>query len=200
MLKRCFKLCGLLVMALCVSSCLLDPKEKPPTDPPGDVVTRQDLTQRWHVLNNIEYAYKVRNNSVYDELLSTEFVFFFAPGDVGGTIPELLDRTQELDATGRLFGSNEQPTSPPPDPVCRSIRLDLQFDKDALSWVEVVPEDYPDETWYSTTVFYTFTFEMEPDNTYIAQNGAKAQFTVRNVPQGGEDHWTLVEFRDLGSN
>jgi hypothetical protein len=200
MLKRSLLLCGLAVTALCVSSCLFDPDENPPDDGPGtDQVVLQDLSQRWHVLNNIEYAYKTRNKNVYDELLNTEFTFYFSPGDVGGGSPEQFDRVEELDATGRLFLSNQQPTNPPEDPVCRSMRLDLVFDKDNLNWVEVIPENNPSELWYTTTVFYTFTFEIEPNTTYIAQNGAKAQFTIRNNPSGGKDHWELVEFRDLGS-
>jgi len=75
----------------------------------------------------------------------------------------------------------------------------LVFEPDDLAWVEVQPEDFPTETWYATTVFYTFTFEMEPNTTYIAQNGAKAQFTVRNTGTDQNPHWELVEFRDLGS-
>jgi hypothetical protein len=192
-------LCGLVVTALFFSSCLLDPKE----DPPGDDVNqstlvRKDLTQKWHVLNNIEYAYKQRSLEAYNELLNTDFTFFFAPGDVGGEIPAQWNRSEDYNANEGLFNSNSQP-EPPADPVCRSIRLDLQYDPDTMQWVEVVPEEFPSETWYTTTVFYTFTFEMLPDDTYIAQPGAKAQFTVRNNPQNGTDHWELVEFRDLGN-
>jgi hypothetical protein len=191
-------LCGLSVLLLFSSSCLLDPKEAPPDPDPGEQLVIQDLTQKWHVLNNIEYAYSRRQLSVYDALLSQNFTFFFAPGDVGGEIPEQWGRVDEKDATGRLFVSNNQ-SEPPADPVCRSIRLDLQYDKDTIQWVEIIPEDFPEETWYSATVFYTFTFEIDPDLTLIAQNGAKAVFTIRNVPQSGQDRWELVEFRDLGS-
>ena len=197
MLKRSLLLCGLSIVALFVSSCLFDPEEgtKPPVDPP---LQKLPLTERWHVLNNIEYAYKNRDRLTYDELLNSDFVFYFSPGDVGGGTPETLNRPDELDATGRLFASNSQTQNPPPDPVCRSLRLDLVFDKDNINWVEVIPEGFPDEKWYTTTVFYTFTFEIET-TTYIPYNGVKAQFTVRNNPQGGNNHWELVEFRDLGS-
>ena len=152
--------------------------------------------QRWHVLNNIEYAYRTRRPDVYDELLNADFVFFLAPGDVGGSIPVSWGRADELDSTSRLFRSNEQ-SMPPGDPVCRSIRFDLVFDKDNLQWAEIQPTAYPDEKWYSTTVYYTFAVEIEPDITYIARQGAKAQFTVRNNPQNGKGHWELVELRDL---
>lgn len=200
MLKRSLMLCGLMVTALFLSSCLLDPKEDPPGDdpPPGPPLEIKDLTEKWHVLNNIEYAYERRVKATYDELLNTDFTFFFAPGDVGGEIPAQWDRTEEVNATGRLFDSNAQ-GEPPVDPVCRDIRLDLQYDPDTMQWVEIIPEDFPSETWYTTTVFYTFTFEMEPDDTYIAQPGARAQFTVRNTGTDQDPHWELVEFRDLGN-
>ena len=182
------------VATLVVTACdTTDPDCCGPIPP---VVERENLTQRWHVLNNIEYAYRTRRPDIYDELLNTDFVFFLSPGDVGGGIPASWDRVDEMDATSRLFRSNEQ-SMPPTDVVCRSIRLDLVFDKDTIQWAEIQPSAYPGEKWYTTDVFYTFTFEMEPNTTYIAPNGAKAQFTIRNNPQNGKSHWELVEVRDL---
>ncbi|HXV14715.1 MAG TPA: hypothetical protein VEC56_10975 [Candidatus Krumholzibacteria bacterium] len=198
MLKRSLMLCGLTAMALFLSSCLLDPDEDPPGDDPPPALELKPLTEKWHVLNNIEYAYSRRVKSAYEELLNEDFTFFFAPGDVGGEIPATWDRNEEFGATGRLFDSNGQP-EPPADPVCRSIRLDLQYDPDQIQWVEKIPENFPAETWYYTTVFYTFTFEMLPSDTYIAQPGAKAEFAVRNAGTEQDPHWELVEFRDLGN-
>jgi hypothetical protein len=175
--------------------------EDDPTNPdccPPRPIQRQNLTKKWHVLNNIEYAYMKRDRSVYDQLVGTNFTFFFAPGDVGGNIPEQWGRVDEIDAVGRLFASNNQPGNPPSDPVCRSIRFDLQYDKDTMTWVEIVPDDFPNEKWYTATVFYTFTFEIEPDLTFITQNGARAQLTVRNRGTEQQPAWELVELRDLG--
>jgi len=197
MLKRSLLLCGLSVMVLVVSSCIFDPKEDD-VDPPPPPVTVQPLTERWHVLNNIEYAYSKRNPNVYDALLSEEFTFFFSEGDVGGEIPAQWNRIEEFNATAGLFTSNSQ-TEPPADPVCKQIKLDLVYEQANLSWVEKIPENFPDQTWYTTTVNYTFTFQMDGDLTYI-QNNAKAQFTVRDTGPTGSPHWELVEFRDLGSD
>ena len=196
MLKRSLLLCGIAMLVVSVSSCILDPAQGDDPTPPPTNQTVQDLTQKSHVLNNIEVAYNKRNPEVYDALLDQNFTFFFFSGDVGGEIPAQWGRVDELAATTDLFLSNKQ-TPTPPSPVCRSVRMDIHFDQ--VQWLEVIPEQFPDETWYSTTLVYEFVFEMEPDNTYQSKPGSKAQFTVRNVPQDGKDHWQLVEFRDLGN-
>ncbi len=198
MLKRSWLLCGLAVTVL-LSSCLFDPEEnKDPGDPPAPPIEEMDLTLKWHVLNNIVYAYQNRNSgpTVYDELLDENFTFHFAPGDVGGEIPAQWGRTDELSSTTNLFQSN---SGNPQGPVCRSMRLDLEFDPESMTWAEKIPECCPSEVWYSTTVFYSFVFEMEPDNTYIPFTGAKAEFTVRDDDPSAAEHWVLVEFRDLAT-
>ncbi len=195
---RRFALLLLLTLPV-VTACEDEPLDPVVDDGSGDTaLVLKDLSEKWHVLNNVEYAYKQRRLDVYDELLNVDFTFFFAPGDVGGGIPTQWDRQAEWSVTRRLFESNAQP-APPSDPVCRSIRMDLQYDPDTMQWVEVDPKEFPTEKWCATTVFYTFTFEMEPDLTLIAQNGAKAQFTVRKTGTDQDPHWELVELRDLGN-
>ena len=169
----------------------------PPCACPPKELGFEDQSERWHVLNNIEYSYNTRRIDHYDELLDAEFRFFFAPGDVKGGAPESWDGTEEWEATARLFRSNSQ-TDPPQDPICLSMRLDIPFVTGEIEWVEFIPAEYPTEKWYSATLFYVFTFEIHPDMTYIARSGAKAEFVVRNHPQDGKDHWELVELRDLG--
>jgi hypothetical protein len=195
MMRNCFHIVFAACALVTISACEDDPTSPPP---PGSQAGQLDLTQKWHVLNNIEYAYKTRRPDVYDELVDQNFTFFFAPGDVGGNIPEQWGRPDELSATTALFNSNLQTGPPYDDPYCRSIRLDMQYDKDTMTWVEVVPDDFPNERWYVATVFYTFTFEVWPDITYIPQNGARAQFTVRNSGTDQQPRWELAEFRDLG--
>ena len=78
--------------------------------------------------------------------------------------------------------------------MCESLDVDLVIPAN-LIWVEIVPEEFPSEKWYVTTVSYDCVFELVPNTTYITAPGAKAQFTVR----AGGDQWRLVEWRDLGS-
>ena len=156
-------------------------------------IERMPLTSRRAILNNIEYAYKTRRGDVLGELLDDNFAFYFDPSDVGGEIPPFWGRDEEYETTRALFESNT--VSVPLGPVCRSIRVDVQYN-DGTEWAPVVPASAPTETWYTATVGYSYTFEMEPDNTYISQNGAQSQFTVRQVG----DEWRLVEWRDLGAS
>jgi hypothetical protein len=185
-------------MLLVTSSCLFDPEEKPIDDGNDDsgAVQRLPLTTREAVLNNIEYAYDTRTIDAYDELLDLNFTFFFSDGDVGGGLPVQWPRTDELGATNDLFISNSQ--SVPVGPPCKSIRMDLTLEN--LQWVEIIPEDYPGETWYMTPINYEFTFKMDPDDTYNSEPGAKGQFTVRNAGTEAEPHWQLVEWKDLGND
>jgi hypothetical protein len=146
------------------------------------------------VLNNLELSYNKRNFAEFDNLLDANFSFYFSLGDVGGNIPEQWGRTEERSATMMMF---DRDLNVPGYPVCRSIRVDLKFEG-GVAWDDTVPPAFPSETWYTTTVYYEFTFEMLPDMTYIATPGSQAQFTVRNVGTDEAPQWRLVEWRDLG--
>jgi hypothetical protein len=150
------------------------------------------------VLNALEKAYNDRDPALIDGILDDEFTFFFAPGDVGGSIPEQWRRVDEFTVTERFLNSDNQ-DDPPAYPVATSIDVDVVFNNN-LPWVEVIPEEFPDEIWYTATVFYDFVMEFEPDITYLSQSGARSQFTVRAVTVGNRTEWRLVEWRDLGGN
>ena len=154
----------------------------------------QNLTEREHVLNNLELSYTQQSYSPFEKLLDPNFTFFFSPGDVGGNIPPQWGRIEELSVAELLF---DRSLNNPNYPTCSSIRMDLKFES-GVTWVSGVPEDFPTETWYTATVYYEFTFEMEPDQTYIAVPGSQAQFTVRNAGTDDAPQWRLVEMRDLG--
>ncbi|HEX5131278.1 MAG TPA: hypothetical protein VFX92_02195 [Candidatus Krumholzibacteria bacterium] len=154
----------------------------------------KDLTTRENVLNNIECAYNERNIAEYDQLLDPGFVFFLADGDVNGGLPVSWDRTTEIGANRCLFdwvGCQNKP-------LATSMQMDLLFEN-SLQWVSVIPSSAPDETWYTTTVFYNFQVEVQPDTKYYSYAGAKTQFTVRNAGTDEAPQWKLAEMRDLGA-
>ena len=109
-------------------------------------------------------------------------------------LPDSWDRTVEIEVNTLLF--DKEP--PAPAPKCQSTFMDIRLE-DGISWIAINPESAPTETWYQTTLYYDFKFEISP-NTYIPITGARAVFTVRDVGkfEDKDHHWQLVEFRDLG--
>jgi len=192
MLKRQILLGSLAMLVVSISACIFSPDEKKPIVPPPPQQNLKDLTHREDVFNNIEVAYNKRNINYYNGLLDANFAFFLSTGDVNNGLPVSWNRADEIDVNTKLFDANN--TVLP----CQSIRMDIRAE-DGISWVEIVPESAPTETWYQTTLYYDFKFEISP-NTYIPLTGAKAVFTVRDAGpyQQYAHHWQLVEFRDLG--
>lgn len=144
------------------------------------------------VLTKIESAYNKRRIDWYNAVLDQNFIFYLAPRDVVGNMPDSWNRADEIDLNTRLFDRNY--TTLP----CQSIFMDIRSEE-GLSWTEVIPESAPTETWYQTTLFYNFRFDISP-NTFIPNTGAKAVFTVRNAGTAEDPHWTLVEMSDLNGS
>jgi len=152
--------------------------------------------QREQVLSGLELSYNQRNITRLVELLDDNFTFFFSPGDVGGSIPEQWGRVEEATATSRLL---DRYLNDPNYPTCLFLQIDIKIE-DGVQWVDVIPEDFPDEIWHTTTVEYASAFLIYPDVVYISARGSLAQFTIRNTGTGDAPEWRLVEWRDLGSN
>jgi len=172
------------VVALFALSCGDD--SVTPTGGTGSPYAKKDLSNRSDVLNNIEYAYNKRVMDAYNELLDDNFTFFYTEGDVGGGTPVQWGRADEVTTTSGLLAAAD--------------KIDLTIDwKDAqgTSTVQWTEETSGTETWYYTTVYYQFTIKIG-NTTYIPNQGAKAQFTVRNAGTDQKPKWKLVEFRDLG--
>lgn len=207
MTKRNILLCGLVAFVMMSSSCILDPGKTPPgggTDKPPQVI--EPLTTRAAVLNNIEVSYNTRNIESYTKLLDPGFTFFLSTGDVNNGLPVQWSYQDEIDTNTGLFDPNHDPNTNP-GPQCLKIDMTLDYDhKDPsnIGWQTVIPDNYPDETWYTTTIFYSFQIDVvEPDDAdhkFISPSAAKAQFTVRNVGTAEKPQWRLIEFRDLGAS
>ena len=191
MWKRSSLLCALLVFAAVTSSCIFDAEEGG-----GDDVVKSDympLTTKVAVLNNLEVAYNQRKIQEYEKILDNGFTFFLSEGDVNGGLPVQWDRSTEIEANTNLFSETSDPQGR--WPLCTSIQMDVKFD-DPLIWTEIPG---PGETWYTTTVFYEFQIEVEPDTNFLPVPGAKAQFIVRNAGTDDAPQWQLLEWRDLGA-
>jgi len=127
----------------------------------------------------------------YDKFLDQDFVFYFAPADVGGGIPSQWGRTEELYVTSQFFDVSS------PQLGTWSIDVDLKFET-GVQWVDVIPAAFPDEVWYMATVPYEFSAQFESLEAWVTSPGAQAQFTVRNTGTAADPAWKLVEWRDLG--
>jgi len=148
------------------------------------------LDTREKVLRNIELAYNERTVEWYEALSDPNLTFFLSTGDVVNGLPDHWDRMTEVEVHTRFFDPYYQ-TSP-----AQSIALDI--DAESVNWVELVPPSAPEETWYTTTLFYNYDFEIAP-NEYIPPAGSKAVFTVRNAGSAMAPQWKLVELRDLSN-
>ena len=169
-----------------------DPEEPGPPPPPP--TGYQNLTQKDHVLNNLELAYNERSFTRYAELLDDpNFVYFFSDEDYAvGRTPEQWGRAEDLDSHQRMFNPN--------NPVHKVLSIKLTLEYPAGQWVETTPDQgqFPGETWYYKEVTYNLTVvvEAQPQNiTYLAQN-LKALFTVRRIEKNGKQIWQIVEWRD----
>ncbi len=177
------------LVACSMTACSSDsttPELPPPTFKP--------LTTRQAVLFNIQLAYNQRNITQYDKLLDNDFLFYPSSREVnGGSLPDHWARPEEVLYNSRLFDKGY--TGPN---RCKSIDMDLMFER-GVQWVEVVPNAYPNETWYMTTVDYNFQIVVNPDIDYQPLSNSRAEFTVRNIGTNDAPAWRLVEMRDLGA-
>ncbi len=95
---------ALAAATLTFSGCLFSPPEEQPPAPAPEMTTPAN------VLKNIEVAYNQRLIENYKKALSTGFVFYFDPDDVGQNppgskyeIPETWSYTTDWQATEKMF-------------------------------------------------------------------------------------------------
>jgi len=179
----------LMVVLLAGFACEDDDPVKPDPVPQQ---TYQNLTQRWHVLNNLELAYSQRNFSRFGELLDNDFEFILDEGDVGGGVPAQWDLATELEIALLMF---DEDLNDPNYPRVTRIDFDL-YEETAVTWADTVVSG---ETWSIASVFYDFQFDIEPDLTLIPFLGSKAHFLVRNIGTEDAPEWRLATCRDLGA-
>jgi hypothetical protein len=145
----------------------------------------QDLSQRWHVLNNFELAHDKRDMTQYDRLIDDNYTFIFDTLKNDSLVTIQWGRADDVTATAGLFAAVNY--------------MDMAVDwKDShgnptVQWSERI---WGTETWYYTTVFYHFTIRIGA-TTYIPVAGAQMTFTVRNAGTSAKPQWKLVELDDL---
>lgn len=171
-----------------------DDDAPPPAGPDPVVSPFENLTQRDHVVANLEESYNRRDIEEYERLLDPDaFEFHFSDADYGsGRTPELWGREDDMAATGHMFDKNYQGDN-------RIVSITVKLDTENLEWSEFEPPGFPGETWHKAVVAYDYTIQAEPDFTWIVSGVPKAVFTVRNVGDDQNPKWRLVRWEDLGS-
>ena len=185
-------LAGILVLSLSLGACILDPKTDTGDGGGGPSQKFQDLTQKWHVLNNLELAYLQRDINRYEELLDpAQYTFYFTDVQQGNPVPATMDRDKDLLVTGNIFTGKKGTDK-------EVVSLDLNLEWESAQWVELPPDSAGgrNETWWTTTVNYSFTIKTAGGTDYVTQGTPKAQFSVR---KGADGKFRLVEWRDLGN-
>jgi hypothetical protein len=191
-------LAGLFVaLILLVSLSCSDDTEDPVGPEPSPY---KALTQKDHVLLNLELACKSRNLMEFDKLLDEDFVFHFSQADFkdGNVRVEEWDRASELASATNMF--DEDYSRPGVDPISQ-IGLTLTYVEGDAAWDPVTPDDqvtYPGETWYEKTVRYDLICTSGPID-YTGLN-IQASFIVRQSAVGGKNVWRIISWRDDTQN
>jgi hypothetical protein len=180
--------------AALLAGCSDDPQNRPVRSGPVAGDSFENLTEIWHPLNNLEEACSQRNIDRYREALDADYyTFFFSPADfASGQTAQFWTYDEDTEAAERMF----DPQLPDIGKRAVNLEFDLIFDKDSIVWSEFVPADPPNETWYSTTVGYTFYIKLgDGVREYVQRPGSGASITVRQHP--GEGKWRIVQITDI---
>jgi hypothetical protein len=135
------------------------------------------------VLNNFELAHNKRDMSRYEQLIDDNYTFFFDTIQNGGQVTIQWGRPDEISATSGLLNN------------VNMLDLDL-VNLDKPVWTEMMVSYNGGETWYITTLYYSFIVKIG-DTTLTSVSPAQMSFTVRNAGTMAKPHWELVELRDL---
>jgi hypothetical protein len=184
-------LLSLIVAAGLTTSCILDPKEEKGGDKDPTPVVFKDLSQKDHVLDNLELAYNERRTDEYDKLLDESFTFIFSEADFSSGEVEFAqwNRADEVGSSEQMLNENSSADD-------KVVSIDLKIDFPEDSWTEQpANEDHPDESWYFQTVDYNLVIKTQNSWEYRAL-GKKAQFYIRWATYDKGEHWRIILWRD----
>lgn len=165
--------------ALILTGCLFSPPEEK-EDKPAPAMTTPA-----YVLENIAYAYNQRDIDLYKRALSTDFVFYFDPRDVGAhppgkpgyTIPESWSYTTDWQATFNMFNK------------AYSINLSIPTGR--------VGEPEPEENEYQAdNISISLVVMIDELNGFAADQGYCNFKFEKYQNEQSEDRWRLIAWWD----
>ena len=167
--------------ALILTGCLFSPpKEEPPQPPP-------EMTTPVNVMKNVEIAYNQGDINLYKEALSTNFVFFFDPRDIGKNppgseyvIPESWSYTEDREATYNMFN--------------QAYNITLSITTSGIG--EPDPEEI---TYRADNVKISLVVMISELNGFIADGGYCNFEFEKYQNERSEDRWRLTKWWDRTS-
>jgi hypothetical protein len=165
--------------ALALTGC---PFKPPDEEPPKQPV---EMTSPANVLKNVEIAYNQRNIDLYKKTLSTNFVFYFDPRDIGKSppgrpgykIPESWSYTTDWQATYNMFNK------------AYSINLSIPTGR--------VGEPEPEENEYQAdNISISLVVMIDELNGYAADEGYCNFKFEKYQNEQSEDRWRLIAWWD----
>jgi hypothetical protein len=169
---------ALAAATLTFTGCLFSPPEDQPPQ------TAPEMTTPANVLKNIEVAYNQQLVDKYKEALSTKFVFYFDPDDVGQNppgstylIPETWSYTEDWRTTEKMFQ--------------RAYRIKLAIPTGNVG--EPAPTD---TTFRADNVSINLLVMVDELNGYIADQGYCNFEFEKYKNEEGKDRWRLTKWWD----
>jgi hypothetical protein len=159
--------------------------------------SKEPLTTRTAVLNNLLYAYERSDPGAFDELLDADFRFVFQEEDAPHGVPDSWAADDERRATQNLLdaeAAREAFLAP-----AENIDLELYGFRrlEEKDWAEFTGKKHVEDdasTWYEITLRYSLGVDVDGD-TYLCDD--RAVFVVRPAQVPAGDEWRLVYWHDI---
>ncbi len=218
MITKLLIACVALVLMFGATSCGDDNPVVPSNPSPF-----RNLTQKDHILLNLETAYNKMNFAQVERMLADDFTFYFSREDVqlGNVRVPSWDKVSELKATAHMFNlvplsaaqrvsstRVEQTTlghvkavyEPPVswvEPIA-AVTLNLHFLEGDSAWIALPPPDAAapmGEPNFQKTMSYVFT-AAAGSVTFMNSMAIAATIRIRSTQEGGRTVWQIVEWYD----
>jgi hypothetical protein len=157
-------------------------------DPVGPPTSRyKDLSQEWHVLNNLEAACNDKNAGRYREILD-ESRFRFVFDQSADEVPRAWCFGEDILSVQNIFDGDGGLYDNPVLTVWMTIP-----DLEETRWGDHTSADFPGEPLRRAIVQYQLRVKTSNEITFVSPIGAHAEFVVRN----GGGKWKIVQWSDL---
>lgn len=188
------------VMLLYSFGCILSPKEDP-APPDKDPVVFMDLTEKEHVIFNLELSYAERDidefsklllkvDDTYNDLTYADGYYFYNQ-DVETELEEFLLRDTEITYTGNMFLAAKGTKAKPEHQVLDDLTLEIGDG----SWMpsdEIFGEPCED-CWYTQRSYELWIYYGE-DSKYAMDN---IQFYIVPVDEGDVTIYKIAIAKDI---